>query len=118
MPKIRACPHSGNGFGFLETPPRDSPEGLMEHIRQPPQAQSRGGAAWEKSEVVPVTGLEPVRCNAAWDFKSQASANSATPAFFSAGNRTIIGVFSPVVKHKTCGSQGRFWDCKTPPNRI
>lgn len=32
------------------------------------------------SDLVPLTGLEPVRCKPARDFKSLASANSATAA--------------------------------------
>ena len=47
------------------------------------QLSPQGGNGMESasSDVVPVTGIEPVRRKAAWDFKSQASASSATPAF-------------------------------------
>ena len=47
------------------------------------QLSPQGGSGMESasSDVVPVTGIEPVRRKAAWDFKSQASASSATPAF-------------------------------------
>ena len=41
--------------------------------------QGGNGTVFAPSDVVPVTGIEPVRLSSR-DFKSRASANSATPA--------------------------------------
>ena len=45
--------------------------------------QGGNGTVFAPSDVVPVTGIEPVRLSSR-DFKSRASANSATPAFMKA----------------------------------
>ena len=43
--------------------------------------QGGNGTVFAPSDVVPVTGIEPVRLSSR-DFKSRASANSATPAWW------------------------------------
>ena len=85
---VQFSPQGGNGTVFaLKGEPNRSPAKRVRFGKEEGanivqfSPQGGNGTVFAPSDVVPVTGIEPVRLSSR-DFKSRASANSATPAWW------------------------------------